>query len=337
MARPSEEFVLAWSSLFCDDEAPGWQAISLPSAGPVEVQAGRRSPDNAEAVLFCFPTVSLPRAERLPEGKGFLIERADLADRESLRLALTRQVAGSPELFAAMACDVVGALDDAVAEGAPESKLLRVFVGRVRAWQHFMSREAGPLSPEAELGLAGELYFMALFLDGGVTPESVLRGWVGPDDAPQDFLLGDGAIEVKATMSSSGFPVKIGSLEQLDDAVVSPLFLAAVRFSGGEGGSTLPEMVAEVERRLVSEPGAVVFLHERLMIAGYAEAHAGQYFRRFVPKEKRILSVSGGFPRLTPGVVPAGVSRAIYELNLDHAGDLLRDFNEVLSQLGATQ
>ena len=49
-------------------------------------------------------------------------------------------------------------------------------------------------------------------------------------------------------MSSSGFPVKIGSLEQLDDAVASPLFLAAVRFERIEGGATLPEMVAEVER-----------------------------------------------------------------------------------------
>lgn len=337
MARPSEEFVLAWSSLFCEGDAPGWQAIALPSAGSVEVQAGRRSPDNAEAVLFCFPTVSLPRSERLPEGKGFLVERADLTGHDGLRLALTRQAAGSSELFASMACDVVGAIDDAAADGASEARLLRVFLGRVRAWQQFMSRGAGPLSPEAELGLAGELYFMASFLDAGVSPESVLRGWVGPDDAPQDFLIGDGAIEVKATMSSSGFPVKIGSLEQLDDAVASPLFLAAIRFARGEGGATLPEMVAEIERRLENEPGGVDFLRDRLMVAGYAEAHAGNYSRRFEPKERRVLSVTEGFPRLTPGVVPAGVTRALYEINLDHAGDFLRDFDKFLSQLGEIQ
>lgn len=336
MARPSKEFILAWSSLFCEDEAPGWQAISLPSAGPVEVQVGRRSPDNAEAVLFCFPTASLPRSERLPEGKGFMVERTDLNGHDGLRLALTRQAAGSSELFASMVCDVVGAIDGA-AEGASESSLLKVFLGRVRAWQQFMSRGAGPLSPEAELGLAGEFFFMAQLLDAGVSHEIVLSGWVGPDDAPQDFLLGNGAIEVKATMSSSGFPVKIGSLEQLDDAVAAPLFLAAVRFSAGEGGSTLPEMVADVERSLEGEPGAVDFLRERLMVAGYLESHAGQYIRRFESKEMRVLSVSEGFPRLTPGVVPAGVTRAVYEINLDHAGDFLRDFDEVLSQLGVTE
>lgn len=336
MARPSEELVLAWSSLSCDDDAPGWQAISLPSAGPVEVQAGRRSPGNAEAILFCFPTARLARVERLPEGKGFLVEKADSTGQEGVRLALTRQAAGSTELFAAMACDVVGAIDDAAAEGASESKLLRVLVGRVLAWQQFMSRGATPLGAEAELGLAGELYFMALLLDSGVSPEVALKGWVGPDDAPQDFILGDGAIEVKATMSSAGFPVKISSLEQLDDSVASPLFLAAVRFAREEGGLTLPEIVAEVERRLEGELWAVDLLRERLMIAGYSATHASHYTRRFEPKERRILRVSEGFPRLTQGSVPVGVTQALYEINLDHAGDFLADLDAALRKLGAT-
>ena len=59
MARPSEEFLLAWASLSGDDPTPGWQAIALPSAGPVEVQAGRRSPDNAESVLLGFSSAQL--------------------------------------------------------------------------------------------------------------------------------------------------------------------------------------------------------------------------------------------------------------------------------------
>ena len=137
-------------------------------------------------------------------------------------------------------------------------------------------------------------------------------------------------------MSSSGFPVKIGSLEQLDDAIASPLFLAAVRFAGGDGGLTLPEMVSEIERRLDCEPGVIDLLRERLMAAGYSDARAGQYSRRFKPRERRILSVSEGFPRLTPGAVPVGVTRAIYEINLDHAGDFLSDLGVALKKLGAT-
>ncbi|MBC9251115.1 hypothetical protein A9179_12590 [Pseudomonas alcaligenes] len=334
MARPSEEFLLAWSSLSCSDSIPGWQAISLSPAGPVEVQAGRRSPANAEAILFCFPTARLARTEKLPEGQGFSVEKVDSTNERELRLALTRQTAGSVELFAAMACDVAGAMDEAAAAGVAEAKLLRVLIGRVVAWQKFMSRGASSLSPEAELGLAGELAFVIALLDSGVPAEEVLKGWVGPDDAPQDFLLGDGAIEVKATMSSSGFPVKIGSLEQLDDSVASPLFLAAMRFSREEGGATLPEMVADIERRLDGEPGAAIFLRERLMVSGYYEGHLSHYTRRFELKERRVLSVSEGFPRLTPGTVPIGISRALYEINLEHAGDFLSDLDVALRLLG---
>jgi hypothetical protein len=78
MARPSKDFLLAWSSLSADDAEFGWRSIALPSSGPLEVRAGRRSPDNAEAVLVGFPTAKIPAADKLPEGQGFSVERADL-------------------------------------------------------------------------------------------------------------------------------------------------------------------------------------------------------------------------------------------------------------------
>ena len=157
---------------------------------------------------------------------------------------------------------------------------------------------------------------------------------MGPDDAPQDFLLGDGAIEVKATMSSSGFPIKIGSLEQLDDSIASPLYLAAVRFAAGEGGLTLSEMIAEVERRLEGLVTMVDFFRVRLMAASYTESHASQYSRRFESKDRRVFSVFEGFPRLTPGSTPIGVTRALCEINLDHAGEFTSDLGESLKKLG---
>ncbi len=335
MPRPIDEFVAAWEALSgCSEEKGGWRGIPVAAVGICELMAARRFPGNEEALLAHFPTARLGLAERLPEGRGFEVVRADPFGDGRVWIALSRKESGSPELFAEMVGDVAGAMDACAAEG--EMAVLRTMLRRVRMWQQFMSRGAGPLSPEAELGLAGELYFMAQLLDAEVATETVLKGWVGPDDAPQDFLIGDGAIEVKATMSSSGFPVKIGSLEQLDDAVASPLFLAAVRFSAGERGATLPEMIAEVEQHLEDEPGAIDFLRVRLMAAGYAYTQAGQYSRRFEPKERRILSVSFGFPRLTPGVVPAGVTRALYEINLDHAGDFLCDLGAALEKLGAT-
>lgn len=334
MARQSSEFVLAWSSLSCNEELAGWQVISLSPSGPIEIQAGRRSPDNSEAVLLCFPTAKLPRSEKLPEGKGFIVEKVESYGLDSLRVALTRQISGNLELFSTMVYDVVGALDEAAISGEPETKLLRTFIGRVTAWQQFMSQGAGSLSPEAELGLAGEIHFIKTFCELGVPPGTLLNSWVGPDDAPQDFLFGDGAIEVKATMSSSGFPVKIGSLEQLDDALRSPLFLAAVKFTNTNSGLSLPEMIAKLEFLLKGDPGAIQSLRERLLIAGYSERHAHLYNRKFEPVEEIILSVTEKFPRLTTGSVPAGITRTIYEINLDHSRQFCIDLNVVLNKLG---
>ncbi|MEJ8811842.1 PD-(D/E)XK motif protein [Variovorax ureilyticus] len=335
MARPSEEFLLAWSSLSGDHPTPGWQAISLPPAGLIEVQAGRRSPDNAEAILLGFPSVRLASAEKLPEGQGFSVERANSEGGSPLRLALTRRTAGSAELFAAMACDVVGALDEAASSGEAEAKLLRVFLGRVGAWQEFMRKGSQTLSPEAEIGLVGELTLLRAIIDAGVSLAVAIESWVGPLDGVRDFEIGTGSLEVKATLSAAGFPAKIGSLEQLDDSVRQPLFLAGARLRQTESGQRLPEFVAEMRDVAAGEAEATRLLSERLIAAGYFDAHADRYIRRFALADTRVVEVKDGFPRLTPGSVPLGVTRATYEIDLDKAAGPSIPAADALKKLGA--
>lgn len=335
MARPSEEFLLAWSSLSSDDPAPGWQAIALPPAGRIDIQAGRRSPDNAEAILLGFPCARLAPAEKLPEGQGFSVERAVSDSAGLLRLALTRRAAGSTELFAAMACDVVGALDEAAAAGSAEPTLLQVFLGRVGAWQEFMRKGSQSLSAEAEIGLVGELTLLRAIIDEGVPVASAIESWVGPLDGVRDFEIGTGALEVKATLSAAGFPAKIGSLEQLDDSARQPLFLAGARLRQGETGQNLPELVAEMRDVAAGEAEAVRLFSERLIAAGYFDAHADRYIRRFTLVDTRVVEVKEGFPRLTPGSVPLGVTKATYEIDLDKAGGPNIPAVEALKRLGA--
>ena len=334
MARPSEEFLLAWSSLSSNDPAPGWQAIALPPAGCIDIQAGRRSPDNAEAILLGFPSARLAPAEKLPEGQGFSVERAESEDAGLLQLALTRRAAGSTELFAAMACDVVGALDEAAAGGGAEPKLLQVFLGRVGAWQEFMRKGSQSLSPEAEIGLVGELTLLRTIIDEGVPVAYAVESWVGPLDGIRDFEIGMGALEVKTTLSAAGFPAKIGSLEQLDDSARQPLFLAGTRLRQGETGQSLNDLVAEMRDLIAGEPEAERMLSERLIAAGYFDAHADRYIRRFSLADIRVVEVIEGFPRLTPGSVPLGVTRATYEIDLDKTAGPSIPAANVLKKLG---
>lgn len=317
MARPSEEFLLAWSSLSGNDAVPGWHAIAIPAAGPVEIRAGRRSPDNAEAILFGFRSVQLAVSERLPEGQGFVVERAAPESSGQLWLALTRRSAGSTELFAAMVCNVVDVLDDSAVAGANGSKLLRVFIDRVGAWQEFMRKGSQALSPEAEIGLVGELILLRAIVNAGISLTVAIESWVGPLSGVQDFELGTGALEVKATLSATGFPVKIGSLEQLDDSTRQPLFLAGARLRQTEMGLSLPDLVAAMRETAKDNAEAIRLLSERLLAAGYLDAHAERYARQFALTETRVIEVKDDFPRLTPGKMPNGITRAAYDIDLD--------------------
>jgi len=335
MARPSKDFLMAWSSLSGDDAEPGWRSIALPPSGPLDVRAGRRSPDNAEAVLVGFPTAKIPAADKLPEGQGFSVERADLEGAGRLWIALSRKSAGSPELFAAMSCDVVGALDDAVAAGADEARLARVCIGRVGAWQEFMRKGTQALSPEAEIGLVGELALLGAIIGAGVAAAQAIESWVGPLDGIQDFEIGTGALEVKATLSAKGFPAKIGSLEQLDDSVRQPLFVAGARFRQVESGQNLPEFVAAMRAAIQGNAEAARLLSERLLAAGYIDAHENRYPRRFALNDIHVVKVGENFPRLIQGNVPSGIMRAMYEIDLDKAPGDNVGVDAALKSLGA--
>jgi hypothetical protein len=334
MARPNNEFLLAWDSLSGDDLSVGWRSISLQHSGPLEIRAGRRSPDNAEAVLIGFPTAHFSKAEKLPEGNGFSVELTDFIDADRMWLALSRKFAGSVDLFAAMSCDVIGALDDAVVTGSSEQQLAILCIRRIAAWQEFMRKGADGLSPEEEVGLAGELTFLQFLIDSGVVANDALESWVGPVDGIQDFEIGTGAVEVKTTLSTNGFSAKVGSLEQLDDSVRQPLFLAAMRFTQNLSGANLPEIVTSLRERFEGDPVSINLFSERLLAAGYTATHATRYVRKLAISQMKLLMVGDGFPRLTPGTVPLGIRRAMYEIDIDKVPGEDFELTQALMKLG---
>lgn len=334
MARPIEEFIVAWEALSGrESDTGGWRGIPVAPAGTCQLVAARRFPGNEEALLACFPNAKLAAAEQLPEGRGFEVVKADPHGDRKTWIALSRRESGSPELFAEMVGDVAGAMDVEAPLG--EERTLRAMLRRVRMWQAFMGKGAQPLGPEAELGLFGEISFLAALLNAGVATDVAVEAWLGPDDTPQDFVLGEGAVEVKATLASTGFPAKIGSLEQLDDAIVSPLFVAGLRFAKGDGGTNLPELVAEMETQLSGDPLAVTSFREKTFAAGYHCTHAERYVRRFMRAGFRTFRVNGDFPRLVLGNVPEGVSKATYEIDLTKVSAFEVAFDHVLKELGA--
>ena len=334
MARQSDEFLIAWSSLAGNHDESGWQTILIAPAGPLLLSAGRRAPDDCEAFLVGFPGITVGSAIGLPEGQGFAVQRVVTEDRSMLWLALTRKNDGSSDLFLDMVCNVAGALDEVAASSTSIRNLLGVFLGRVGAWQEFMRRGSRAMSAETEVGLVGELYTLLEIIKAGVPIGTAVESWVGPLDGVQDFVLGTGALEVKSTLASSGFLARIGSLDQLDDSARQPLFLIGMRLSQSEIGQGLSTLVQAARESFKLEPEAAHALEDRLVAAGYFDTQTDPHTRRFTLSAIIVLEVRDDFPRLTAGSVPLGVRSATYDIDLDKAPSLRIDLTTALNKLG---
>lgn len=326
----------AWRALSGTAGSEGWKTISVATAAPCMLLAGRRLPGDEEALLVGFRNIRTPPDSQLPQGHGFEVSRlsADPTGGDRLWLALARRLGGSPELFAMMAEDLLRLIEENNAQD--EELLLHRFLSRIRAWQDFMDRHReGVLSSEAELGLFGELVIIDRMIAADMPERHVIESWQGPLDGLQDFMPGSGGIEVKATLSAGGFPATISSLEQLDDSLRQPLFLAAVRLALDPSGMTLPAKAEEIRKRLSGKQAALDLFDVRLMQAGLLRTMAERYTRRLVPVSTGVLPVQDTFPHLTRAHVHPAIRKARYEIDLDLAGVADIGLARALELLGA--
>lgn len=335
MAALIDRLHAAWRALGGGAHGDGWRTIPLEVVAPCQVLVGRRFPGDEEAVLVGFRLPLSHSRDPLPEGRGFRVERPDGKFMSGTLewLSLSRQMTGSLEMFATMAADVIGLVETSGHVG--DDRLYQLFVGRIRAWQEFMEKSRdGILSAEAEVGLFGELTILRCLLDAGIPAAVALDGWQGPMDAIQDFELGLGAIEVKTTIATAGFPATIGSLEQLDDAVRQPLFVAGVHLALDDTGLSLPDLVDVVRQKVREQIDSTALLDVRLLQVGFLDLFSARYVRTFLHIRTRFLPVDAGFPRLVRGGVPSAITSARYVVDLDCVNSAGVDLAMALKQLG---
>ena len=140
-------------------------------------------------------------------------------------------------------------------------------------------------------------------MDAGLPSVVAIEGWVGPLNGIQDFVLGGGAVEVKTTIATAGFPATIGSLDQLDDSIRQPLFLAAVRIRLDPSGMSLPAIIEDTRTLLSEDPAAQHMLNVKLIHAGYLDAVSEHYKRDLRTCIDKDPSRWGWIPSLLQGPV----------------------------------
>lgn len=332
MVLPSSAGIIAaWRALESLVEPEGWRSIPISFNGNCNLQAGRHYPANLEALLIGFRSIALPAVSALPQAKGFGVERISIGNSDRW-LALARHPEASQELFTRMVVDIVDLITRNTEKG--ELELYQLFIGRLHTWQEFMQKNHETLGFSAELGLVGELRFLDILLNSGLPLHTVVDAWRGPVHGLQDFELGTGAVEVKSTLASNGFPARIMSLEQLDDSVRHPLFVCGCRFVTGIHGQTLPQRVNALRQRLSPDAHALSRFNTVLLFAGYLDVHTEHYVRQFVETDERFLLVDDTFPRLVPGNVPAGIRQVRYEVDLDSLVSHQVKLDEIIMKTG---
>ncbi len=325
--------VWAWRALADRVEGEEWRFVRLTEFGDVEIEAARHFPGSREAILVAVPTSERIDLGTLPKGRGF--EVSVVHDGEAFPdrfvVALTRESAGSADIFAVVAVDVLRLIDDVHRE--PAKDVLKHVLARVRDWQLFMERSHRQLSQDRQVGLLGELLLLSALERSELGP-SALRVWKGPLRAAFDFHIGTTGIEVKSTAGAGAFLAKISNIEQLDNDCET-MFLCGMRFKEHEDGLSLPAVVANLRTQMVKH-GAVRVFDALLMTAGYLDEHADQYGRRLSLADAKIFEVTPSFPHLTRAMMPAAVRAVSYALDLDAIPQGAADLAHLFTSLQLT-
>lgn len=263
--------------------------------------------------------------DEIPAFENIDVQLGDIKGTHSLTLRLTDSAL--TDLFSNICSDLSEA--SSVAEVAESA--IRIFVVRLSRWAELLRRRRDhELSFNERLGLLGELSMLVWVIDEcRVDASLAIRGWRGPDGDTNDIGLNNVRIEVKAQLSTQRQSLKISSLDQLDwDG--RNLFIAVNRFCSSDEGVNLGSLVSTISSKLATNSHGLMEFQRKLIVAGY-DPDAGYVDDIFKLEELRVYRVAEAFPRLVPGNVPIGISKAKYEI----ACETINDFVIAPSELGS--
>ncbi|NQD88850.1 PD-(D/E)XK motif protein [Paenarthrobacter sp. CM16] len=309
-----------------DDIRNVWQSLKdeFDSSG----QFFRRLPSSADRDVFLFTDggrdgrrgLSVGAAGNLDEVAARLPDVSGLTVTSSLtrsgRVDVRIEESGRTEtvVFDALIDDVVRSVSE-----VRSGDVLMSVCRRLELWKQFFTGTASWLTPNQQAGLFAELTVFRDVMRPIVGWEAAARSWYGPERALQDFADERVAIEVKSVSPTGPALATIANERQLDDSAVGVLLLAVhkidVRDTGN--GASLPQLVAEMRSHLAGDEVASSLFEDRLIRAGYSDAHVSRYVQRMTVRNVSWYQVSGAFPRLLERDLPGGISHVSYKVNAE--------------------
>ena len=256
------------------------------------------------------------RSRRLPKLRGLRVEAQPADGGSDERIVIRLTDPEQRDIFLRFCRDIV----DATVLAQTEEQAVDRFLARTWRW-HRLLRGGGDkrLGDDEQRGLIGELVVLERHLFPVLGARDAVRCWTGPLDAPHDFEISRIHVEAKARGSTTP-RVTISSEEQLESGSGDQLFLHVTEVTtAAEGGSdalTVTDIATGIRAALAKRDMAAVDLFEQRLGAVGFDWTDDYSDKSWVVGQEALYEVREGFPRITPAMVPGGVTNVRYTVSL---------------------
>lgn len=217
------------------------------------------------------------------------------------------------DIFSVLCEDLI----NQVASIPDEKNLIKELLNRLEKWQTMFEKlgQQG-LTPEAQRGLYGELFFLRKYLSNTPEKNRCINSWQVPSNTVQDFHYGSWAVEVKTTHGNNHQKIHVSSERQLDDSVVPDIFLFHLSLDiRNNHGESLNDIVEWIENYLKNDISELNSFRLKLFEVGYFDVHKPVYQNTgYNIRQENIYKIKEDFPRIKESEVRHGVGDVKYSI-----------------------
>jgi len=336
MISRQDDMKRIFNDLLEDSGSPGQRVHKrIDQNSPINLYAARTFPHkNVLLEIGPIKKAYLPDGFTRPRIKGLniTVDPGQRAGGGDITLLLELQQKEAIDVFAIFVARVCEEMDTLL----KPADAIRSVIALVERWKDFFAGNSELLSEGRQTGLYGELHLMARLHAAGVPLARLVKGWTGSKHTSQDFEFGDISIEVKSTTAVDTSTVNITNIRQLDETGLELLLLNRVLLDARQGDErTLPVLIKTLRTAIIKQaPEMELDFEEKILKAKYRNEHANHYANRsYSERGLKFYEVREGFPRLLESGLPTGVTKATYEITLEHCEPFEQSCEEVFSTM----